>query len=197
MDDLQKELNELKQFVAELKADRAATKEKERREAWTKYVSLTIVIVAVLASIVSQRAGKYSGLTQMSQAQASDQWNFYQAQSIKQHVFEMNRDQTVKNGANPDSLQKQKEFDAKIAGYEKKKAEIKAQAEKLEQTRDEASHMGGRLGPAVSCFTISIAIASICLVTKKKPLWILSMLLAGVGLLFWSGAMEKILTRMS
>jgi len=183
MDNLQSELAELKQFIAELKADRAATKEKEKREAWTKYVSLSVVIIAVIASIAAQRAGKYSGMVQMNQAQASDQWNFYQAQSIKQHLFEINRKQA----------ESQADFDAKIATYEKKKAEIKTKAEALEKTRDEASHLGGRLGPAVSCFTIAIAIASICLMTKKKPLWIISMIIAGVGLLFWGGIMEMIL----
>jgi nitrogen fixation protein FixH len=177
MDNLQSELAELKQFIAELKADRAANKEKEKREAWTKYVSLSVVIIAVIASIAAQRAGKYSGMVQMNQAQASDQWNFYQAQSIKQHLFEINRKQA----------ESQADFDAKIATYEKKKAEIKTKAEALEKTRDEASHLGGRLGPAVSCFTIAIAM------TKKKPLWIISMIIAGVGLLFWGGIMEMIL----
>ena len=196
MDTLQSELNELKQFIVELKADRAATKEKERREAWTKYVSLSIAIIAVIASIASQRAGKYSGLVQMSQAQASDQWNFYQAQSIKQHVFEMSRAAFVKSGATgPEAAQQQKDFDSKIAGYEKKKSDIKEKAEKLEATRDYASKMGSMLGPAVSCFTISIAIASICLVTKKKPLWILSLVLAVLGILYWSGLMQSLFAK--
>jgi hypothetical protein len=44
--------------------------EKEQREAWTKYVSLTVVIIAVIAAIATQWGGKYSGRTQMSQAQA-------------------------------------------------------------------------------------------------------------------------------
>ena len=47
MDNLENELKNLKGFIAELKADRAATKEKEKRESWTKYVSLTVVIIAV------------------------------------------------------------------------------------------------------------------------------------------------------
>ena len=51
MNDLQKEIAELKSFIADLKADRAATKEKEKREAWTKYVSLSVVIIAVIAAI--------------------------------------------------------------------------------------------------------------------------------------------------
>jgi hypothetical protein len=183
MDNLQSELAELKQFIVELKADRAATKEKERREAWTKYVSLTVVIVAVIASIAAQWSGKYSGMTQMSQAQASDQWNFYQAQSIKQHLFELNRPPPAASLTDPASVKLQKDFEAKIAGYEQKKAEIKAKAEQLEATRNYASKMSGRMGVVLSCFTISIAVASICLVTKKKPLWFLSMLLAAIGLL--------------
>ena len=97
MDDLRSELNELKAFIADLKADRAATKEKEKREAWTKYVSLSVVLIAVIAAINAQWSGKYSGMGQMSQAQASDQWNFYQALSIKQHLFELTRDQVVQD----------------------------------------------------------------------------------------------------
>lgn len=185
MDNLQSELAELKQFIAELKADRAAAKEKERREAWTKYVSLTVAIIAVIAAIASQRSGKYSGTVQMSQAQASDQWNFYEALSIKQHLFEINRDKA----------QSKADYDAKIADYEKKKADIKAKAEKLEKARDDASHMGSRVGPAVSCFTVSIAVASLCMITKKKPLWFMSLLLALVGILYWSGLVETLLAK--
>jgi len=182
MDNLQSELAELKQFIVDLKADRAATKEKERREAWTKYVSLTVVIVAVIASIAAQWSGKYSSMTQMNQAQASDQWNFYQSQSIKQHLFEIGRPALNKNIDDPGSLKLQKDYEAKIAGYEQKKAEIKAKAEKFEQTRDYASKRSSKMGVVISCFTISIAVASICLVTKKKPLWFLSMLLAALGI---------------
>src|ERR1035438_5483321 len=68
MDNLQDELKDLKGFIAELKADRAATKEKERRESWTKYVSLTVVIIAVVGSLASQWSGKYAGRVQISQA---------------------------------------------------------------------------------------------------------------------------------
>ena len=58
MNELQTEIAELKSFIADLKADRAATKEKEKREAWTKYVSLSIVIIAVIAAIAAQWGGK-------------------------------------------------------------------------------------------------------------------------------------------
>jgi hypothetical protein len=182
MDDLRSELNDLKQFIGELKADRAATKEKERREAWTRYVSLTVVVFAVIASIAAQWSGKYSSMTQLSQAQASDQWNFYQAQSIKQHMFELTRKQLVKNVNDPEDAKAQKEFDAKIADYEARKLKIKLDAVRLESKRDIASQIGGKLGLAISCLSVGIATASLCLLTKKKPLWFCSMAFAAVGI---------------
>ena len=39
---------ELKEFIADLKADRANQKDKEKREAWTKYTSMSLVFIAVL-----------------------------------------------------------------------------------------------------------------------------------------------------
>ena len=182
MDNLQSELAELKQFIVELKADRAATKEKERREAWTRYVSLTIVVFAVIASIAAQWGGKYSSMTQMSQAQASDQWNFYQAQSVKQHMFELTKTQLLKAGTDAQMAKAQQDFDAKIADYENRRADSKAEATRLESKRDVCSKIGGRLGLAISCFSVAIATASLCLLTKKKPLWFCSMVFAAVGI---------------
>jgi len=201
MTELTTELNELKQFVVDLKADRAAAKEKEQREAWTKYVSLTVVIIAVIAAIASQWAGKYSGrsLTKLNdatyfQSQASDQWSFYQAKSIKQNLYEVTRPQ---GGAgilpagpgprvnDPESERRAKDFEEKIARYDKEKKEIMDKAKALEAKRDEArdaagaaSEKGGRMGLAVAIFSISIALSSISMVTKKKPLWFVSMLMA-------------------
>ena len=98
MNDLQKEMNELKEFIADLKADRAASKDKEKREVWTKYVSLTVVIIAVFAAIASQWSGKYGSRVlaklndaTFNQTKASDQWAYYQAKSIKQNLYEIAR----------------------------------------------------------------------------------------------------------
>jgi hypothetical protein len=125
---------------------------------------------------------------QMSQVQASDQWNFYESQSIKQHMFELTRGQVVKSGADPDAVKQQKAFDAKIAGYNEKKLELKEKADSLERKRDYASRAGGRLGMAISLFSVSIATASMCLLTKKKPLWIFAMALACVGIVYMVSA---------
>lgn len=196
MDDFQKELNELKGFIADLKADRAATKEKEKREAWTKYVSLTVVIIAVIAAIASQWSGKYGSrvLTNLNdatynQTQASDQWAYYQAKSIKQKSFEIGRDQLTQVSASGEArVALIKNYETEAAKYKQEQEEIKAKATKFEKQRDAdraaadvASGKGGKMGLAVSFFSVSIAMASICMVTKRKPLWFLSMVLAAVG----------------
>jgi hypothetical protein len=191
MDTLQSELNELKNFIADLKADRAAQKDKEKREAWTKYTSLSIVFIAVLAAVATQWSGKYSSRVLVAlndatfeQAKASDQWSYYQAKSIKQNLYEVARDQLPKA---PDSAAARplEGFSAKITKYEQDKNQIQADAKKLEEQRDQArqaavisSQLGSRMGLAVSIFQISIAMGSICLVVKKKPLWYLSLAFA-------------------
>jgi hypothetical protein len=194
MNDMQRELGELKQFIADLKADRAATKAKEQREAWTKYVSLTVVVIAVFAAIAAQWSGKYSSrvLTQLNhatynQAQASDQWAYYQAKSIKQNLYEISFSQVPRSsepGAT-NAARLAQDFEGRIKRYEGEKADIKTKAESFEKNRDEArmaagvaSAKGGDMGLAVSIFSVAIAAASICLVTKKKPLWFLAVLLA-------------------
>jgi hypothetical protein len=192
---LDKELAELKEFIAELKADRAKQKEKEAREAWTKYTSLSLVFIAVLAAIANQWAGKYSSavLVQLNnstlyQAQASDQWSFYQAKSIKQNLYEGLRDlapNAAVVGNNTPSLEA---FNAKVAKYEAEKKDVMAEAKKLEaqqkasrEAANNASHHGGGMGKAISTFQIAIALASICLVTKKRPLWYVSLVLTAVA----------------
>ena len=179
-------------FLIELRADRAATKEKEKREAWTKFTSLSIVFIAVMTAVATQWGGKYSSrvLTNLNEAtfdqtSASDQWSFYQAKSIKQTITEGEAEQAGRAG----DAKQAEALQAKIKRYDAEKAEITAKAKafelKREQARDvaaQSSRKGGEMGLAVSLFQISIAIGSICLVMKKRNLWWLSLACAAIAL---------------
>ncbi|MSU50765.1 MAG: DUF4337 family protein [Opitutus sp.] len=119
-------LDELKGLVATLEADRAAQKEKEKRDAWTKYVSLSMIFLAVLAAISTQRGAGYSTATmkQLNEAtfnlaEASDQWAFFQAKGIKQSIYEQERDRLNTMG-NPDPKVLASVV-ARIERYEKEK----------------------------------------------------------------------------
>src|SRR5262249_953412 len=126
------DLDLLKQYIIELKADRDAAKDKERQEAWTKTAGVSVVFVAVLAAVATAWGGKYSGRTltalndaTYAQTLASDQWSFYQAKSIKQNLYEVAQEQERANPSDrtPRALA---EFDAKIAKFADEKGAIKA-----------------------------------------------------------------------
>ena len=198
MNELQTEIAELKEFIIDLKADRAATKEKEKREAWTKYVSLSVVMIAVIAAIAAQWGGKYSSrvLTQLNDATfnqtlASDQWAYYQAKSIKLKAYEIARDELAHaaNATDPATAKLIATYEEQIASYKKEQKDIEAKAHDLEAKRDAArqaaggaSGKGGRMGLAISFFSVAVALASICLVTKKMPLWFAALILAGIAI---------------
>jgi hypothetical protein len=191
---MDKEIAELKSFIADLKADREAQKLKEKSEAWTKYTSMSLVFIAVLAAIATQWAGKYSSRTLVSlndstfqQALATDEWSYYQAKSIKQNLYEALREIKT-TGEGVETADTLKAFNAKIAKYEVDKKDVKEKAEGLEKKRDDAraaamksSEKGGGMGMAVAIFQIAIALGSICLVTKKRPLWYVALALSVVA----------------
>src|SRR3977135_2952993 len=57
-------------------------------EAWISWVALSTAILAVLAAISGLLSGKHANEAIMSQIEASDQWNYYQAKSIKASVLD-------------------------------------------------------------------------------------------------------------
>jgi hypothetical protein len=197
MDSLENELQELKGFIADLKADRATQKEKEKRESWTKYTSMSIVFIAVLAAIATQLSGKYSGRTLVElnnatfhQAAASDKWGEFQANSIKRNLYETVHTFTPKDSSLSagEAAKREETYAAKIKKYQDAQDQTKKEAEDLQAQRDksqdiakDSSAHGGRMGTAVSIFQISIAMGSICLVTKKKWLWYVSLALAAAA----------------
>lgn len=187
------DLNELKQLVAELRADHVAQKEKEKRDGWTKYVSLTMVCIAVLAAIATLKGGGFSTRTlkemneaTFNQTQASDQWSYFEAKSIKQNLYEIELDHLNAAPA-PDAFAVAK-MKAKVDKYEKDKADITALAKKFEAARDAArktatiaaEHSKG-MGLAITLFQIAIALGAMCLIVKKKPLWIVSTVLGALA----------------
>src|ERR1041385_8777375 len=57
-------------------------------ETWISWVALSTAILAVLAAIAGLLSGKNANEAMMSQIEASDQWNYYQAKSIKAAVLD-------------------------------------------------------------------------------------------------------------
>jgi len=187
------DLDELKSLVAELRAEHVAQKEKEKRERWTKYVSLTMVVIAVTAAIATLKGGGFSTRTlkdmneaTFNQTQASDQWSFYQAKSIKQNLYDIELDHLTA-APSPDAAAVAK-MKAKVDKYDKDKADITALAKKYEAARDAArknamvsAEHAKQMGLSITLFQVAIALGAMCLIVKKKPLWFAAMILGALA----------------
>lgn len=136
------------------------------------------VITAILATVgaffsymggaTQANAAIYKNDAAIKKTEASNQWNYYQAKSGKQNLAELAADLTTSE----DQRSKYKE---KIARYEKEKSDIKVGAEKLEaeskhfdEQSAEQMHMHHRWAQATTALQVSIALAAIALLTKKR-----------------------------
>ena len=187
------DLDELKQLVAELRADHVAQKQKEKRDGWTKYVSLTMVFIAVAAAVATLKGGGFSTRTlkemneaTFNQAQASDKWSYFESQSIKENLCEIELEHlTVAPSPDTAAIGKMKE---KIVKYDKAKADITVQAKQFETNRDaarktatSAAEHSKQMGLSITLFQIAIALGAMCLIVKKKPLWIAALILGALA----------------
>jgi hypothetical protein len=186
-------LDELKALVAAIKADQQAQKEKEARSSWTKYVSLSMICLAVLAAIATQRGAGYSSAIMkqlneatFNQAEASDQWTYYQAKGIKGAVATEERD-VLTTAGNADS-KLLADLGKTIDRYKKEQADIMTEALKFEAKRNEArtaatlaADRSREMGLATTIFQIAIALGGVCLVVKKRWLWYCSMAAGGIA----------------
>ena len=137
------------------------------------WVSIAIAVLAVLSALVgsleemaSGRALGQKNEAVLAQNQASDQWNFYEAKSLKKHIYTVGAGQ---GGFNADKFA----AIAKAEGADEDK--IKAQAEQYEKERDErlkasdsAEDQHHKLTIAATLMHMGIAIATIAIITGKR-----------------------------
>ena len=135
------------------------------------------VVTAILATVgamfaymggaTQADAGLLKNEAAIKKTEASNQWNFYQAKSGKQNLSELALE-LAPEGRKPF-------YTAEIARYKTEKAAIKLEAEKFEAASKEADdksaeqmHQHHRWAPATTLLQISIALAAIALLTKKR-----------------------------
>lgn len=159
--------------------------EKEKSD-WLTYVSLSTAIIAIVTALAGLYESQITAKTILTkneavlyQSQASDQWNFFQAKSVKAHIYAVNAE------LYPD---KAVDFKKKVDAYKIEQDEIKEEAKKIEalkELRNKESdyyyHKHHILGFAITFLQISIAIASISALTRNKNFWIGSLVLSSIG----------------
>ena len=146
-----------------------ATKSMTNRIAlFTAVIATVGAIFAYMGGATQANAGMFKNNAAIKKTEASNQWNYFQAKSTKQSLAEVSRDLA------PVAADREK-YQAKIDRYEKEKTEIKAVAEGLEsQARDwdrksdDQMHLHHRWAQATTVLQVSIALAAIALLTRRR-----------------------------
>jgi hypothetical protein len=145
---------------------------------FTAVIATFGAVFAYMGGATQANAGLYKNNAAIKKTEASNQWNYFQSKSTKQSLAEVSRDLSPADG--------KAVYQAKMDRYDKEKKEIEAEARKLEaasadwdKRSDEQMHQHHRWAQATTALQVSIALAAIALLTKKR--W-LEWGMAGVGL---------------
>jgi hypothetical protein len=127
------------------------------------------------------------------QAQASDQWAYYQAKGIKadvEHAAESAWKATRQ--APPAEIQRA------AAAHVSEQAGIRDAATKLERARDEKSREADALldrhhgfAQSVALFQVAIALGAVAALTRQRLVWYGSMVLGAAGALLFAKALMR------
>ncbi len=166
----------------------------EKKEPWLNHLALATVFFAVGATLSTFKGGGYSTQSVINQAQASDQWAFYQAKSTKQQLNELAVDEfrlhlTSLPANSPAKAEYEKaiaEHLAEIERYKAEKKEIEAKARSLEEARDNARLHGWPFGMAVIFLQVAVLLNSIAGLMRVKRIWWCAIPVGLVGLTFFA-----------
>jgi hypothetical protein len=149
---------------------------------FTAIISTVGALFGYMGGATQANAGLYKNNAAIKKTEASNQWNYYQSKSTKQSLAELARDLAPED--------KKATYVAKAERYDKEKAEIKAVADGLEaeakewdHQSDEQMHQHHRWAQATTTLQVSIALAAIALLTRKKWLEHAMFAAGGVGTL--------------
>lgn len=161
-------------------------------KAFSRRVALVTAVYAVVLAIAGL-GGKYAMKEMLlAQQQASDQWAYYQAKVVREHLNRGNKILTEAQLAEPSGLKgaeraKFEKLAARFADEEKRmvgdKKEIEKVAHKLEHERDLYRTKDPYFDYAEVLLQIAIVCSSVAILAASRPMVILSAVLAVAGAL--------------
>jgi Domain of unknown function (DUF4337) len=171
--------------------------ERAREGGLAQRIALTTAILATVGAFFGYRAGVTLSEAMLlkndqivKQAQASDQWAFYQAKATRAFISRS----MAQTATDPVVRER---FTADAERYDKEKEEVRKEAEGLvaESRKLEAESRANivpheRISLGVTLLQVAVALASITLLTRKEWLYFgaLAFALAGVGVALYGFA---------
>ena len=150
-------------------------------------VSMTIAILAVLAATVGSLETTEDGaaLSRKSESvllqnRATDRWAFYQAQSVKRHLYEIAAASDPARAADYEG--KAKHYDEESLSIRKEAEAFEQDSERLLQEGETREHRHHVLTVGVTLIHVAIAVATLSIILRGRSWpWHAALVLAAIG----------------
>jgi hypothetical protein len=180
--------------MADIEIPDAEELDEIKGKTFTKRVALTTAIFAVILAITSLGGNNAMKEMLLAQQQASDQWAFYQAKVIREHLY---RSQKLRleadllergNLMKPESKDRLESMLKKMAEeearYSTEKKAIEQEAKKLEHERDVNQNKDPYFDYGEVLLQIAIVMASVSILSGSRPVFYFALVGAILGTLF-------------
>jgi hypothetical protein len=162
--------------------------EASARRHWLEHVPRTTAVLAIVAAVSSGQYANQFSRTILAQAEASDQWSYYQAKSIKRHLINSQIEMLQAMGkTRPDvapELAKLEENDrGQVKKYEQDLAEAKVKADAMVADKDTHQKQGDRFQLAFIILQAGVVLSTIAASARRKELWFLAIACGLLGLI--------------
>lgn len=177
--------------MAEAEIPNTEELEEIRSKSFTKRIALITAIFAVILAIASLGGSNATKEMLLAQQQSSDQWAFYQAKVIREHLYRSQKmrleaDLAERGGSIKPETRKHyesllKKLDEEASRYSIEKKEIEKEAKKLEHERDINRQRDPYFDYAEVLLQISIVMASVSILAVSRSMFYFAVFVALSG----------------
>jgi hypothetical protein len=163
----------------------AKTPEEQAKESLERQTTIAIAVLATILAAVSLAAGNAGSDSLLAATRATDSWSHFQAKSVKEHNFEIQRDfaAILLPGAVDDAKRAAfvERCNKETARYAGEKQEIKTKAETYDKEAVDANVRNSTYGTGALLLQVGVVISSVSLLVHRRSLLNVGLLLGLAG----------------
>jgi hypothetical protein len=179
--------------MAEVELPKPEELHEHAANSFSRRVALVTAIYAVVLAIAALGGNHAMKEMLLAQQESSNQWAFYQAKVIREHLYRAQRmrlEADLADRAPAAAREKHeallKKFDEEEKRYNVEKKDIEKDAKKLEHERDVNRDRDPYFDYAEVLLQIAIVCSSVSILSTSRPMFWFSMALAVIGTVFAS-----------
>ena len=158
----------------------------EAKDPFEKRVAVTIAIIAIVLSFVQNEGDNSQADAIIRTNEATNQWAYYQAKSIKGQISEMHASLLPRlppaPGETPETLRAEGErLTQEATRYDAEKGGIQAKAQELQAEAAHLAKVNDRCDQSALFLQVAIVVSSVAILAGSRPFWWIGIALGIVG----------------